>query len=121
MDAAIVSRTTAAGLAPASTIHKVLLQVQDAAAALPEDPEAPKVVLVIEDDDDFRTVLSLRLREAGFEVVGVHDAGAAWHAARRHPFQAAVVDYRLPGIDGRTLARQLKRERSVNPTLQAGG
>lgn len=86
---------------------KVLLLTQDAVEAIPEDPVAP-TVLVIEDDDDFRNIVSLRLSEAGFDVVGVHDAGAAWHVARRHPIQAVVVDFRLPGIDGRTLARQLK-------------
>ncbi|MFN7970808.1 MAG: response regulator [Acidobacteriota bacterium] len=65
-------------------------------------------MLVIEDDEDFRAVICLQLQRAGYQVIDVEDAGAAWDVAREQQLQAVVVDFRLPGIDGRTVARQLR-------------
>lgn len=70
----------------------------------------PPAVLLVEDDADFREVISLRLRKQGFDVVEAGDAGSAWHLAHVAPIQAVILDYRLPGIDGKTLAFQLRHD-----------
>lgn len=93
----------------------VLLLAQD--IGTPQDAATP-TVLVIEDDDDFRAVICLSLRRAGFQIQSVHDAGSAWTVARDHPpIHAVLVDFRLPGIDGMSLARQLRRALPGVPVL----
>lgn len=63
---------------------------------------------MVEDDVDFREVVCLQLRKLGIQVVEAGDAGAAWARTSSYAIRAAVVDLRLPGIDGKTLARQLR-------------
>jgi len=72
-------------------------------------PEAPRVLLV-EDESDFREVVSLRLKQQGYEVVEAESAGSGWELAHARPVQAAILDYRLPGITGQSLAYLLRQE-----------
>lgn len=66
-------------------------------------------VLVVEDEVDFREVVRLRLENVGFNVLEASNAGDAWVVARENELHAVVVDVRLPGIDGGSLARQLRK------------
>jgi putative nucleotidyltransferase with HDIG domain len=72
-------------------------------------------VLLVEDDDDFARMATLLLREAGFEVA-VFDSGEAALLGATTGFEAAVLDFQLPGATGLALLDSL-RERS--PDLQA--
>lgn len=74
------------------------------------DPSHPApTVLVVEDEADFREVIRTHLARSGFQVVEAPDAGMAWMLARDNSIQAVIVDLRLPGIDGTSLARQLRK------------
>jgi two-component system response regulator RegA len=65
-------------------------------------------ILVVEDDDAFRTVLVAALESRGYDVLGVPDAASAVAAARRDSPEMAVVDLRLPDESGLEVVRQLK-------------
>lgn len=73
-----------------------------------QPPDAP-TILVVEDEGDFRAVIQIHLARSGFRVVEARDAGAAWEILQREQVQGVVLDVRLPGIDGNSLARQLRR------------
>ena len=66
-------------------------------------------ILLVEDNDVFRSALELLLGlQEGFEVVGaVGDGRRAAPASRELQPDVVVMDYRLPGMDGVETARAL--------------
>jgi two-component system, OmpR family, torCAD operon response regulator TorR len=68
-------------------------------------------VIIVEDEPLTRRAFAAALREAGFEAIEASDAFACRAAMRGQRPDIALVDLGLPGLDGLTLAREL-RERS---------
>jgi two-component system response regulator RegA len=65
-------------------------------------------VLVVEDDNAFRTVLVNAFNHRGYDAQGVPDAASAISAAQRESPEMAVVDLRLPDQSGLDVVRALK-------------
>jgi len=67
-----------------------------------EAPPQPVRILLVEDNDVFRQALELLLElQDGFEVVGaISEGSAAVGACRELSPHVAVMDFRLPGMDG---------------------
>jgi len=57
-------------------------------------------VLVIEDDNDIRRLITESLRSAGFDVVAAVDASQALRTALARKPAAVVLDIGLPDYDG---------------------
>jgi len=67
-------------------------------------------VLVVDDDDDFRTLLRAQLNSAGYEVLDARDAGSAMQIARTMPPDLITVDLLMPGLDGWDFIDRLRAE-----------
>ena len=67
-------------------------------------------VLVIDDEANIRTMLRVCLEGAGYEVALASSGDAGVAAARRAPPDVALVDLRMPGIDGLAVARALAHD-----------
>jgi CheY-like chemotaxis protein len=65
-------------------------------------------VLIVEDDDDQRYLLSRVLQWAKFSIVAVDSGERAVQAARSSPPDVVVLDVQMPGMDGFATARQLR-------------
>jgi DNA-binding NtrC family response regulator len=65
-------------------------------------------VLVVEDDDAYRTFLVRELGDLGFGVEGVRDGGTALDRVVKAAFDVVLLDLRLPGIDGMETLRRLR-------------
>ncbi len=74
-------------------------------------------VLIIEDDEAIADFVARGLREAGFAVdrASAGDEGLA--AALDRPYDAAIVDLMLPGLDGLGVIDGLRRRRRDVPVL----
>jgi len=57
-------------------------------------------VLIVEDDDDLRRGLGLRLRHLGYDVVQAQDGVGAVNVARQERPDLVLLDIGLPGGDG---------------------
>jgi len=67
-------------------------------------------VLVAEDYDDARDVMSMVLQSAGFEVLEARDGLEALQAARANKPSVIVMDMFMPNMDGLTATRALRDE-----------
>jgi two-component system, OmpR family, copper resistance phosphate regulon response regulator CusR len=74
-------------------------------------------VLVVEDEAKTAAYLKKGLSESGFVVDVVHDGDGALHAARTSAYDALVLDVMLPGRDGWTVLRELRRAGQATPVL----
>lgn len=68
---------------------------------------AEKVVLVVEDDADLRTLYRTTLRSAGYAVFAVDDGIDALQYVEQKVPAAVVLDLGLPRLDGRDVQREL--------------
>lgn len=68
-------------------------------------------VLVVEDEDSIRELIALNLRMAGWEVAEAASAEQALDLlSRAEPFDAAVLDVMLPGMNGFSLCETIRRD-----------
>lgn len=67
-------------------------------------------VLVVEDEDAIRAMLTLVLEQAGFETIAVASAADAQKTLERSTVDLILLDWMLPGISGAEWARRLKKE-----------
>ena len=74
-------------------------------------------LLLIEDDESLCLSLSYQLRQDGFALETCHDGeeGLLW--ARQQGYDLILLDRMLPGMDGLTLLRQLRREGIHTPVI----
>ncbi len=70
----------------------------------------PHRILIVDDEQDTRTMLATILRVAGHETVAVADGLAALEAARSFRPDAVLVDLGLPKMNGYEVARRLREE-----------
>ncbi|MDX2035862.1 MAG: response regulator [Isosphaeraceae bacterium] len=65
-------------------------------------------VLVVDDDPDIRENLRDILGDMGFEVDIAFDGPSALEVLARRPIDVALVDLRIPGMDGLSLIRHIR-------------
>ncbi|HET7874873.1 MAG TPA: SpoIIE family protein phosphatase [Methylomirabilota bacterium] len=75
---------------------------------------APRI-LVVDDDADISTIISVTLRRAGYEVVTAADGMEAIEAIRRQPPDLVLLDVMMPRVDG---FETLRRIREHGPSAQ---
>jgi DNA-binding response OmpR family regulator len=69
-------------------------------------------ILVVDDDVDTCRNLSDILTDLGYRVDVAHDGPSALELVRRNPYDVALLDYKMPGMDGVTLYRAVKKQRA---------
>jgi len=65
-------------------------------------------VLLVDDEDDFRTTLANRLRKRKLEVAEAESGRAAINLLKQGTFDVVVLDVRMPGMDGIETLKQIK-------------
>src|ERR1700733_15205918 len=72
-------------------------------------------VLVAEDDEHLAEVLARGLREQGYAVDLARDGVTAGTFLRMYEYVVAVIVWRMPGLSGLDLVRQLRAGRTDSP------
>jgi PAS domain S-box-containing protein len=67
-------------------------------------------VLVVDDDDEFRGLMSTQLTNAGYAVLDARDASSALQIARTAHPDVITVDLMMPDIDGWSLIDRLRQQ-----------
>ncbi|HEU4926341.1 MAG TPA: response regulator transcription factor [Vicinamibacterales bacterium] len=73
-------------------------------------PKTAARVLLVEDDPNIRELVELHLQLEGLTVVSKSDGNDALALARSDTFELIVLDLMLPGLDGVTLCRAIRRD-----------
>jgi two-component system, NtrC family, response regulator HydG len=74
-------------------------------------PEKPRI-LVVDDDPDICANLIDILSDLSYQVDAAHDGPSALRLVTRRPYDVALLDLKMPGMDGLTLQRQIKKLRA---------
>ena len=75
--------------------------VEEAAKAAGADQARKGSVLVVDDDEFSRDLLSRRLKRAGYQVTATGDGREVSELLGKHSFHLALLDVVMPGIGGR--------------------
>lgn len=65
-------------------------------------------ILVVDDEPDTCANLRDILTEFGYRVDTAQEGESALELARRHRYDVALLDYKMPGMDGVELLRRLR-------------
>jgi two-component system, OmpR family, response regulator len=66
-------------------------------------------ILLVDDEVVFTTNMSKILSRRGYVVVAVNDGKSALEAIDEHEFDVVILDMKMPGMDGMTALREIKR------------
>lgn len=72
-------------------------------------------VLLVDDEEEFLEIMSERMEARGMKVTTASSAQKALTILENHSFDAIVMDFQMPEIDG---MEALKAIKSKNPELQ---
>jgi diguanylate cyclase (GGDEF)-like protein len=75
-----------------------------------EPPPPAEVILVVDDDQDIARFVEVNLQLHGFEVLVAHDGEQALAIMQERKPDLAVVDVRMPRVDGLELTRRLRAD-----------
>ncbi|MCK5695748.1 MAG: response regulator [Desulfobacula sp.] len=72
-------------------------------------------VLLVDDEKEFLEIMSERMEARGMEVTTAESADQAMSILKKKSFDAIVMDFQMPGMDG---IEALKTIKNKNPELQ---
>lgn len=82
-------------------------------------------ILLVDDDRDICENMADILTDLGYRVDVAHEGRTALELARARPYDVALLDLKMPGMDGLTLYREIKKVRAemvaLLITAHAGG
>lgn len=75
---------------------------------------AAPVAVVADDDDDLRMLVSIKLRQAGFDVTAVANGTDALDAIRELKADLAVLDVMMPGRSGLDVIAEVRSDPALS-------
>ena len=68
-------------------------------------------VLLVDDEEDFLEVMSERMQARGMQVTTCTSAEEAFEKIKVETFDAIILDFMMPGIDGMHALKEIKTKR----------
>lgn len=73
-------------------------------------------LLIVDDEEDYRVIMTDVLEGAGFEVMSVNDGQAGVEALASYKPDAVLVDWMMPRLDGQGFVQALRGMPGVKET-----
>ena len=70
----------------------------------------PTKVLLVDDEEDFVEMLSLRLNELGEKVSSAYSGQEGLDTLANTPIDVVILDIKMPGMDGIETLREIKKK-----------
>jgi CheY-like chemotaxis protein len=108
---------------PAIEAHTAAAVVERAALPAPRPAGRYETVLVVEDEDAVRTIMSTALRQQGYHVLEAATPNLACHVFDEHSLEIDLLltDVVMPEMSGPTLAQRFVESRPDLPVLFVSG
>ncbi len=74
-------------------------------------------ILIAEDDDRIRMVYRIKMEAAGYDVTEAADGAEAWKLLRAQPFDAVVLDMKMPGHHGLDVLNRMREAGMEMPVV----
>ncbi|HWF95257.1 MAG TPA: response regulator [Xanthobacteraceae bacterium] len=78
-------------------------------------------ILVIDDQNTVRTAIALALQAKGFDVVGAENGQSGLSTFEQSRFDVVIADLFMPGIDGVTFIKALRKRNPGFPVVAMSG
>jgi excisionase family DNA binding protein len=88
-----------------------------AVPARPAPRAARPRVLIVDDEESIRELLSRWLEQAEYDVETAADGQAGVEKLRRHDYDLLIADLKMPGLDGLSMIREAKRLKADLPVI----
>lgn len=72
-------------------------------------------LLLVDDEEDFRTTLAGRLKRRNIDISDAESGEKALELLKQKSFDVAIVDIKMPGMDGIETLRHIKK---IDPLLE---
>jgi CheY-like chemotaxis protein len=79
-----------------------------------EEPKRIRI-LIVDDEKQFLINTAIVLNQRGFEVTGADSGFEAIEEIKKSPYDVAVLDVNMPGMDGNQALRELRK---IRPDLE---
>ncbi|KQN52692.1 MULTISPECIES: response regulator transcription factor [unclassified Rahnella] len=76
-----------------------------------------KKILIVEDDGDIADLLSLHLRDEGYEITHAADGNLGVALLEKGGWDALILDLMLPGVDGLEICRRARNMTRYTPII----
>lgn len=77
----------------------------------------PKRILIIDDEESFRNVLTMILKKEGYEVEGAANGEEGLKKASQDPYDHILCDIRMPGMDGMEVLQEVVKSGVEAPII----
>jgi signal transduction histidine kinase len=67
----------------------------------------PARILIVDDEPDIAVILKLHLEDCGYTTEWAGDGNAAWNMLNNNSYELALMDIRMPGMDGVELLNKI--------------
>src|SRR6266705_3557327 len=88
-------------------------------STMPSEPIHARRILIAEDDELIRQIISDFLLNEGYVVNAVADGEQAWEALRRDDYDLLVTDNSMPRLTGIKLIERIRKEGMSLPVIVA--
>ncbi len=78
-------------------------------------------ILVVDDEDNLRTILSQELQGEGYDVETAPDGRSAMDTINATPFDLVLLDIKMPNVDGFEVLKYIKQNHKTLKVIMLTG
>lgn len=74
-------------------------------------------ILIVDDEESVRRVLSIQIKRMGHEAVEAQNGAEAWSMAQKDAYDTIITDLKMPEMDGLELLSRIRNHRPQTPVI----
>ena len=82
---------------------------------------SPKLILSVDDEPVILLTREKILQAEGYDVLSAPDGAGALEIFEAYPVNLVLLDYVMPGMDGRLVAQRMKAQKPLVPVIIVSG
>ncbi len=83
--------------------------------------KTPSYIMLVDDEEDFVEMLSLRLKETGENVVAAYNGQECLDTLEKSEIDVIILDVKMPGMDGIETLQEIKKRHPLVEVIMLTG